>query len=286
MWKKQKLCVMVVYRAAYNLIHHDGMEHAGYLTFLAILAMFPFLVLILSAFGFIGQGALGTRFIEQVISHLPKESVAALLPRISEITALPPQGLLTVSILGALWTSSSAVEGIRNVLNRAYRVSAPPHFFFRRMISMAQIVVVTLLVMVVMGILVFAPIAVQGFFQLTGLQVPSSITHVLVDNFIYIGAGVLFVVVASVYYILPNIKQSMLAVVPGAAMVVALWVLGAGGVAFYMDNISSVNLIYGSLSSFIATLIFFYVMNIIFIYGAEFNHALLEALGKHMDVRE
>jgi membrane protein len=286
MLKKVKQSIVVIYRAGYNLVYNDGIELAGYLTFLAILAVFPFLVLMLSAFGFVGQGELGTQFIAQVIRHLPKDSVAALMPRISEITSLPPQGLLTVAILGALWTSSSAVEGIRTVLNRAYRVSAPPHFFFRRLMSMAQIIVVTILVMLVMGILVLAPIAVQSFSQMSGLQVPPGFVGVFVDNFVYISASILFLVVASLYYILPNIKQSMLAVIPGAALVVALWVMGASAVTFFLDNISSVNLIYGSLSSFIATLIFFYVMNVIFIYGAEFNHALLEALGKHMYARE
>ena len=277
---------MVFYRAAYNLVHNDGIEHAGYLTFLAILALFPFLVVILAAFGFIGQGELGTRFVAEVSAHLPKESVAALMPRINEITALPPQGLLTVAILGSLWTSSSAVEGIRNVLNRAYRVGSPPHFFFRRLLSIAQIIVVTLLVMIVMGILVFTPIVMNSFLQLTGLQLSPGLAHGFVDNFVYISSAILFLVVASVYYILPNIKQSMLAVVPGAALVVLLWVMGASAITFYMNTISTVNLIYGSLSSFIATLIFLYVMNVIFIYGAEFNHALLDTLDKHPPQRE
>jgi membrane protein len=47
-----------------------------------------------------------------------------------------------------------------------------------------------------------------------------------------------------------------------------------------------VNIIYGSLSSFIATLIFFFVMNVIFIYGAEFNHQLMVMLGKRIVEKE
>ena len=97
------------YKAGYNTIHHDGIEHAGYLAFLGLLALFPFLVFVVALAGFIGEGEAGTHFINLVFSALPPHMVSALKPRVAEIISGPPQGLLTVAILGAIWTSSSAV---------------------------------------------------------------------------------------------------------------------------------------------------------------------------------
>jgi len=285
-WKAIKHTCFVLYRAGYNLVYNDGIEMAGYLTFLSILAIFPLMVLIVAVFGFLGQGAMGAQFVEFLVEHLPEDAMSSLLPRIDEITSGPPQGLLTVAIVGAIWTSSSAVEGMRSVLNRAYKVSEPPHYFFRRMMSILQILIFTLLIIIVMGIMVFAPFAVQGFMKATGVLVPLAVEHVFIDYFVFIGAAVLFAGVASLYYVLPNVKQSLIAVAPGAALVVMLWLLGTSAVTFYLDNIGTVNVIYGSLSSLIATLIFFFVMNIIFIYGAEFNHLLLEVLGKRIVEKE
>lgn len=37
----------VLYRAGYNLVFNDGIELAGYLTFLTILSLFPFFVLLM-----------------------------------------------------------------------------------------------------------------------------------------------------------------------------------------------------------------------------------------------
>lgn len=286
MWKLTKQSCHVLYRAGYNLVYNDGIELAGYLTFLTVLSLFPFLVLIISVFGFIGQGAQGAQFIDFLIDHLPQEAVSALMPRIDEITSGPPQGLLTVAILGAIWTSSSAVEGMRTVLNRAYKVSEPPHFFFRRMLSIGQILVFTLALITVMAILVFAPIAIQAFMQTTGLLVPIAIEHLFVNYFVYIGAAILFAGIAGLYYVLPNVKQTFLGVAPGAMLVVILWMAGTSAITYYFTSIGQFNVIYGSLSSFIATLIFFFVMNIIFIYGAEFNHMLLEVLGKRIVEKE
>lgn len=286
MWKPIRNVMMLLYRAGDNLVDNDGIELAGYLTFLALLSLFPFLVLIVAAGGFIGQGELGTQFIELIISHLPREAVGALRPRIDEIMSGPPQGLLTVSILGAIWTASSAVEGLRTVLNRAYQVSEPPNYYLRRLLSILQIMLFTVLIIVVMSILVLAPLFFYNFATVTGIAIPDAVSTFFIEDFIYVGGFVLFLAVASLYYWLPNIRQTLWAVLPGALMVVVLWIAGAGLVSFYLDNVSQVNIIYGSLSSFIATLIFFFVMNVIFIYGAEFNHELLIALGKKIVEKE
>lgn len=286
MWQIIRKSCLLLYRSGDNLVENDGIELAGYLTFLALLALFPFLVLIVATAGFIGQGNLGTQFIELIVSHLPSESISSIRPRIDEIMSGPPQGLLTVSILGAIWTASSAVEGLRTVLNRAYQVSEPPNYYWRRALSILQIMLFTLLIIVVMSVLVLAPLMVTHFTGFTGLLLSESIERFIVSDFIWVGGSLLFVAVASLYYWLPNIKQTMFAVVPGALLVVVMWVLGAALVTFYIDNVSQVNIIYGSLSGFIATLIFFFVMNIIFIYGAEFNHELLIALGKKIIEKE
>lgn len=281
-----KKILFLFYKSGDNLVDNDGIELAGYLTFLALLALFPFLVLLVALAGFVGQGELGSQFIALVMQYVPQDAVASLRPRIEEIVSGPPPGLLTISILGAIWTSSSAVEGLRTVLNRAYNVSEPPSYVFRRMISILQILLFTSLVIMVMLVLVLAPVMLTAITRHTGILFPPAVSQFVTDDFVYISAALIFISVASLYYLLPNIKQSLLAVVPGAVLVVALWVLGAAGVTFYLDNISQVNIIYGSLSSFIATLIFFFVMNVIFIYGAEFNHQLLVMLGKRIVEKE
>jgi membrane protein len=141
-------------------------------------------------------------------------------------------------------------------------------------------------ILLIMLVLVFAPVALRAFSEFTDIEVPFKLARFFHSYFVYIGAVALFVMVASMYYVLPNIKQTLHSVVPGALLVVALWIAGAALVSFYLTSISQVTLIYGSLSGFIATLIFFYVMNLIFIYGAEFNHECMVAMGKHIIERE
>lgn len=279
MLTKLKRAAYILYKAGDNLVDNDGVELAGYLTFLTLLALFPFLVLIVAAAGFVGQGAAGEQFIEMLMSHIPAEAVAAIRPRVTEIISGPPQGLLTVSILGAIWTSSSAVEGIRTVLNRAYEVSNPPTYVLRRLMSIMQLLVFTFVLLLVMLAIVFSPLIITQIELMIDGTVSPEFTQVWNQILFYSGAVLLFILVASLYYFLPNIKQRLISVVPGAAMVVVLWLAGAAGFSFYIANVDQVNIIYGSLGGFIATLLFFFIMHIIFIYGAEFNHLLTLSLG-------
>ena len=277
-----KKSLRIIYRAGDNLVMHDGVELAGYLSFLSLLALFPFLVLMVAGAGFMGQGEVGARFIELILIHLPHEAVVAIRPRIEEIMLGPPNGFVTLSILGAIWTSSSMVEGMRTVLNRAYHVGNPPTYLWRRAMSIVQLLLIMMIIMLLMTVIVFAPIVLEQ----VRLPMPGDVLDLWNQYFFYVSGFLLFVTVAALYYVLPNIKQSLLAVVPGAAVVVILWIAGAGAFTLYLSNVDQVNIIYGSLGGFIATLLFFFILNVIFIYGAEFNHLIIEALGARIEEKE
>lgn len=265
---------LLCFRAGQNLLNNYGIETAGYLTFIFLLSLFPYLILIVSAIGFVGQGDVGREYISLFLDHLPREAVETLYPRIVEIISGPPQGLLTFAVLGAIWTSSSGIEGVRGMLNRAYHVGSPPAYFKRRLMAVVQIVVLTLMIIGVLLMIVFTPILMNYLTDFTGIAIPFGLREFIDKYFVYLGGGAMFVVVASMYYFLPNVVQTPRRVLPGAFLVVGLWIAGAFGVSFYLTSISQLTPVYGSLSGFIATLIFFYVMILIFIFGAEFNHEL------------
>ncbi len=123
-WKlaRRKFILLPYYilRSSINdTIRQDGIEHAGYLAFLSILSLFPFLIFLFSIVTYFGDSKICSHLIYVVLNNLPTNISTSLLPRVSEIVNGPPQGLLTVAIIGIIWTASSAVEGLRTILNRA-----------------------------------------------------------------------------------------------------------------------------------------------------------------------
>lgn len=272
----------IIKATEHTVITHDGVEHAGYLSFMGLLSLFPFMVFLVSLAGFIGEGSLGRDFISLIRDTLPEDAVTILLPRIDEIIQGPPRGLLTISMLAALWTASSVVEGYRTILNRAYHVGTPPAYIWRRLWSIGQLLIFTVLIIIGMSALLLAPTVISWVETMTGFALHQN----LISNVQIYSGILLFCIVALAYYSIPNIKQSLRAVVPGATVTILLWILAIKGLLFYLSGFKQVTLIYGSLASVIAVLLFFYIINLIFIFGAEFNYQLMQSSGSRVEERE
>lgn len=277
------------YHALVDTIMHDGIEHAGYLAFLGLLSFFPFLVFLFALSGVIGEQEVGLQFVSIIVDYLPNHVVSALEPRINEITEGPPQGLMTLAIVGSIWTASSMVEGLRTILNRAYRVHTPPTYLFRRLLSIGQFLVITFFIILVMLFFVLWPLFVGYVGSMLTLN-QQSLPLFSEEFWTYVSYGftgiVLVLMVGAMYYVLPNIKQKILGVLPGAVLVAVLWLWGARLFTEYLQNFNQINTIYGSLQGVIASLLFFYIMSVILIYGAEFNYLLMRARGESIEERE
>lgn len=277
--------IYILYRAGYNLVHHDGIEHAGYMSFMTILSIFPFLVFLLALAGFIGETEFGIKFTHMFIEILPSDIITALKPRFQEIILGPPQSLLTISILGAVWTSSSSVEGIRTILNRVYNIKTPPAYILRRMMSIIQFIILTFLILLTMFISVIVPIIYQKLVLLFNIHEFIQDSNLFASVFSspvkeYIGqltvAMTLFFAVSGLYCIIPNTKISFKSVIPGSIIVVIGWIISGTVIMSFIAAYEQVNLIYGSLASIIVAMIFFFIINTIFIYGAELNCLLAQ----------
>ena len=134
-----------------------------------------------------------------------------------------------------------------------------------------------------MFILLLLPIAYQEFIHLKHLkpilellnQLNGGILVPVWENarhfafVLTLFAGVMFL-----YYSIPNISLKFRSLIPGAIIVVILWMLSGCLLSQYIYEFSQLNLVYGSLAGFIITLLFFYIVNLIFIYGAEINMLL------------
>jgi membrane protein len=267
-------------RAITNLINHDGVEHAGYMAFITILSFFPFLIFLMAVTGFIGKSDHGRELIYLIINTMPIDLIGAIKPRIDEIMVVQPSGLLTISILGIIWTSSSAVEGIRTILNKIYNVESPPAYVWRRLLSILQFFIITAILIISMFILLLFPMIYEEISHIRPLEslfafFNNGIFAPIWDNarhftlVLTLFAGVMFL-----YKNIPNTPLRFRSVIPGAILVSILWIISGSLLSQYIYQFSQLNLVYGSLAGFIITLLFFYIIHIIFIYGAEINRLL------------
>jgi membrane protein len=262
-------------KAIYDMVQHDGIEHAGYLAFLLMLCIFPFLVFMMALLGVFGSEELGSLLVSIILESPWAGFIDALKPRIVEITSTPPQSFLTIAIISAVWTASSIFEAIRMILNRAHRVTQMPHYLSRRLISILEFLVVISVTISMLLLLVVLPYVIEAL-QSSLKFVPEKLIHFLAPSSRLLRIMVLILfstgLVAGMYSRLPNQTIPLKKAIPGTIVTMIGWYTASFGFRYYLTNFPQVNLIYGSIAGVIIALLYFYICSIVFIVGGEFNY--------------
>ena len=283
--------------ALLDTISHDGVEHGGYIAFLCMLSIFPFFIFFTASIAIIGNVYLENingESILSIITSLLMESnfanlIEALQPRIIEITSTPPQPFLSLAIVSVVWTASSLLEGLRTILNRAYRVAKPPSYLWRRLLSIVQFLLISFLVMILIFIIKILPIISEGLLFFTeDFRKYSFITRVL--NIIVdlkeslswiIVFGINFLLLSSIYYLIPNKIQKFIETFPVTFNTIIWWQISTHAFQDYLSVFKQINIVYGSIAGIIIALLYFYICSLIFIYGAELNYWFQKLIFKH-----
>ncbi len=262
----------VILLAIRNYILHQSANQAGSLAFSSVLAMFPLLILISAAAGFVGQPGDAAALAGRVMGYAPQVVRDALQPVIDQVLAQRNQTLLTVGILATLWTASSGMQAVRSALNRSYGIQRGLPFW------KARIKVTLFTVIVGFGILAaFSSVIVMPYvWQLLQSNVGLGKDTLWLHNSVRYGSAfvALTVLYALLYGWLPDIRQRLYTVLPGALVGAALWVAAAATLSYTLRTVGKLALLYGSFAGVVATLVFLYISATTMIFGAEINGVL------------
>ena len=205
-----------------------------------------------------------------LIESLPDSTTIVIKKSIYEVMKVPPQSLMTLAIIGSIWTASSFVEGLRTILNRVYHINSPPPYLSRRLMSILQFFVISMIIYFAMFLIVIVPIGLSKIPAIVSMM--DGYTTVLAYWRLVLIFICLFITVAALYYVIPNAKMTFAEVIPGSFLTVILWIISGHLLSQYIVYYNQLSIVYGSLGSIIITLLFFYVINMLFIYGAVFNY--------------
>jgi len=257
-----------------NYVMHQSANQAGSLAFSWVLAMFPLLILLSASAGFVGRPGDAAALAGRVIGYAPQLVRDAMQPVINQVLAHRSQALLAIGVLATLWTASSGMQAIRSALNRAYGIERGLPFW------QARIKVTLFTVIVGAGVLAaFSSVVIMPYvWRLLEANASSAQNTPWLRDGVRYGLAFLTVVVlyALLYGWLPDIRQRLYTVIPGALVGAALWVAAAAALSYTLRTAGKLALLYGSFAGAVATLVFLYISATTLIFGAEINGVLRE----------
>jgi membrane protein len=269
----------LAWKALNGMIDRNGIEIAGYIAFTVMLAIFPFMIFVVSIAGFFGETQTGANFLNTMALFAPPEMMKTLLPAIQQVTQNRSGSLLTIGLALALYSAGSAVSALRLALNLAYGLDETRSLWWRK--SQDFLIVMfgsALLILLSFGVFLWPWVwRVIAWFTFTNPQDRGIWLFIrYAAALVLISAGVI-----ALHRILPNTRLKFRNILPGALTTTAIWIVAVVSLTLYFGKFANYDATYGSLGGVIVTLMFFYISAIIFIFGGELNAALLVHAEKH-----
>jgi membrane protein len=257
-------------------VYNDGFIHAGNLAFLALLALFPFFILAAALAQILGQTESGAQTVATILAQLPSEVAATLRRPVAEVLSARTGPLLWIGGLVGLWTAGSFVETIRDILRRAYGVKYSAPFWHYRLSSIAVILGAVVLLMFAFAITVVLSSvqhAIAAWFPLADDVVDA------LNVYRYLPAVALFATNYILFYLLTptRYRRKGCRKWPGALLITLWWLATVEVLPEAIGLLGGYDLTYGSLAGVMVVLIFFFMVGLGVVAGAELNAALAEA---------
>lgn len=254
---------------------NDGSIHAGNLAYMAMLALFPFFILGAALFSAIGEDSERTASIEAILYALPPVVGNVIEPVARNVVDARSGWLLWFGAAVGLWTVSSLVETIRDILRRSYGTEATLAFWRYRLLSVGIILSAVVLLMfsliaqfligtVQQVITAYLPLLSDAIDQL-------SFSRIIPALGLYGSIFLLFVTLTPEQY-----RGRQYPKWPGALLVTIWWVGVTVALPPILKQFFSYNLTYGSLAGIMIVLFFFWLVGLGVVVGAELNAALAE----------
>ncbi|MDA5194035.1 YihY/virulence factor BrkB family protein [Govanella unica] len=259
-----------LYNAVVRFLRHDGLVMAGYLAYLTVLGLFPFLIILVALAGVFGNTTNGAQFIVMMLDTLPPDIQLVIEQPVSQIVATSQGGALTLGLAGAVWVASSAIGAASLAIDRAFETTKPPAFWLRQLHSIGLVIFGAVAMTLGFSVFVLGPLIFDEIINIMPMWADWSwLANSLRYGF---SLTLLYLALVSLYFALrPKFQGRYVAVTRGALLTLVLWILIGAGFSIYLKNFANYNITYGSLAGAIATLVFFYLLNVAFLLGAEMN---------------
>jgi membrane protein len=247
------------------------MDVAGSVTFFGVLALFPFLLFLVTLTGLVLRPAQVEQFIREVGTVAPADATRIIAQQIRDIHASRSFGLLTVGFVGAIWSASGGVVSLMDALNGLHHVEDRRPFWKTRGLAIlttlggGAAILIAALVGVAAGPIAHAfggPVALLVMW----LRLPV--------------AGLLIALVwAVLYQILPDVPRRFRFLTPGSVVAVAVWLIASWGFSFYVLHFGDYNKTYGAIGGAVVMLMWMWISAMVLLTGALIN-AVLEDLSR------
>ncbi len=263
---------------------HRVIDLAAQLAYWALLAVFPFVIFLLTVVGYLPLDDVDRQLMGWAAPFMPDAALRLVWETVHEVLGKRRGGLLTISLLGALWSASGGASALAVAINRAYGVEETRPYWRRKGLAILTTIGATGLLIVAVAGATLGPNLIHAVLDFTGVGGSYS-GFVVFWSWVRWPASIaaLIVLLAAAYNVLPNVRHGFGLVSLGSLVAVAIWFAVSWGFRIFVGLVGSYARTYGALGAVVMLLTWIYLSGIAVIIGAEVNATLAHFRGEARD---
>jgi membrane protein len=242
---------------------------AAQLAYYFFFALFPALLFLIALASYFPLASLVDDIFRALGGFAPAEVLKIITDQIRKISEAGNGGLLTLGVLTALWSSSSAMTAMIETLNAAYDIEEGRPWWKVRLTAIGLTVGVAIFILVSFSLVMVGPTLAEKIADATRLGPAFTWTWMILQwpvVFALASTGI-----ALIYYFAPDAEQDWVWLTPGSISATLMWLLASLGFKYYVANFGKYNETYGTIGAFMILLLWFYISGLVILLGAEMN---------------
>ncbi|MEX0368019.1 MAG: YihY/virulence factor BrkB family protein [Ruegeria sp.] len=272
------LPLKALWLALRRFVTKNGFVMSSHVAMSMMLALFPFMLFTVALAGSLSQDYVTDELIDLILGAWPSEVADPIVAELRAVLAGDKSGVITLSGLLAVWFASNGVNAVRMALTQAYHDEDTRPFWKSRLLCIALVIGGGAALLAAATFEVVLPVYTR--LVTDTLPIPGTgeaVEWLSVDRLSWIFAVAMPAgMVLAFHALLPGHRHSLIQILPGVVLTLALWAAGGWGFSIYVGQFATYSATYAGLAGAMAALIFLYLCAVILILGAEFNGALID----------
>ncbi len=262
-------------RTAAEVVADNCLGLAAELAYYFFLALFPALLFLVAIISFIPVQGLLDAITESLARIAPYEALKLIQDQVLKLAGNKNGGLLTLGMLGTLWSTSSGVNAIIDTLNQAYDIQESRPWWRVKLLALGLTVALAVFIVVSTALVLVGPTAAEKVALWMHLGAAFTWTWKIVQwpiVFLLVSLAI-----AIIYYFAPDAEQQWIWITPGSVLAAILWLVASLLFKLYVSEFGAYNATYGTIAGIIILMTWFYVSGLAVLVGAELNSEIEHA---------
>ena len=252
-----------------DTLKDDAQGLAAQLSYYFFLSLFPTLLCLIALASLFPLQNFADDVTGFLQPFMPAEAINVIRDQMVKIAQSGATALISLGVLGAIWSSSAAMGAVVNAMNRAYDIEESRPWWRVKVLAVLLTVGLAFFILIALTLVLAGPQLADLATRWLGMPAVWALIWKIIQwplVFFLVATGI-----GLIYYFAPDAEQEWVWITPGSVLATILWLIASLGFRYYVVTFGHYSETYGALGGIIVVLLWFYLSSLAIVIGAELN---------------